>query len=157
MSDKIEEGLRKREKLTNAFFFAIFVLINIGFLFKLITKDFETGDLVFIIIEPLTIIYLFTIERYIFPNKATKITVEKDLVTVKLLFNKTITIPLTSITGVEIFGYEPTNNHFFIIKYDDKEFNTMLLCCRHDREVDYFIAELKRRIAKAKEEHKEYK
>ncbi len=155
MSEKIEIGLRKRDKFTNAFAVTILGIFYIICIYKILTKDFETVELVFFVVYTLIIIYLIITFHYFFPNQATKITIEDSFVTVKLHFNKTFVIPLTSITNIEIFGYEPANRHFFVISYDDnKNFNTLPLCYRYDRSVDFFISKLRHSLAKAKEEQK---
>ncbi len=155
MSDKIEEKISLFTKIILSWGLIMIVFWGKIYIEYLMEKGIEAGDIAIICVAILASAPLFALINFFSARIATRITVENDVLTAKLLFRKTIIVPLHKITRIEVYGDESSDSEFYNIMCEGIQFNTLFISFRLRNDVYIFIAELKRRIERAKEEERE--
>ncbi len=146
MSERIEEKIPRYVIIHSAIIHLTIVALCVKGINSFYEYGIASDDLAILIMLLLMGTPALLYWNYIIYYSATRLLLEDNILTLKLLFRKPIKIPLRDIYKIEIWGNPKSNRHFHIIRYGDKKFNTLLISFRISRSFDEFINELQRRV-----------
>ncbi len=152
MNDRIEKKISGVIKLNLILFIGIAICFIIYGLSSLIKSEFNGEAIVTCFINLIFIMPPLIYWGYFILQSVSEIIIEHNVITIKKLLRKPVTIQFKNISKIRTWGNKNSNRHFYIIEYDSKEFNLLLMSFVLGSTVEEFIDELQHRVDIAKSE-----
>ncbi len=152
MTDVIEEKMYLHTKIIFFLGIIIFSSYIISFVLDLSKPNANNEEFAFFIMYMLVGIPVLIGWGVVFLRSAVVLTADNDILIVRLVLHKPIIIPLKNIKKIDTWGDVKGGRHFYIVKSNQKNFNTSLISARFGKKnLDIFMEELQLRVDKAKQ------